>query len=445
MKYCWILLLSSLGWIFFYGCANDNFEIGQNLVESSGRTIVVDTCTTNMITLLIDSVSTMGQSRLLVGSVDVPGRGIVQSAGYVSFNLPTYTEIRSDLNQSLYFDSLTLILEHDLYYIGDTLSDFTISINELTEELDPQISINNNLYNTSRFSYNPEPLCTAKLRPYPNYENRLNIRLPDEMGIDILNKLSTDADEFYDQNHFEDYLKGLVITATDSENKAIYGFSVGDSSATINLYYHILEEHKQSERVIISGITSNVYNAVDFNTESSPLQNLNNGYNGLPSQQSNNQSFVMGMTGLYTRIEIPYLRNLLELGDAGAIQKAELFLYPVTGSFNDDFPLPEELSLYIADYTNSTVDAITTSYGDALQTGNLVLDDMYGVNTYYSFTITDYLKDELRAIGIYKHNLIITLADTDMQKTFQSVIFGDQDKSSTKVELKITYNVYDKN
>lgn len=445
MKYVWLLLLSSISWLFFYGCANNNFEIGDELFESNIRCILLDTCTASLTTIHIDSVETMAQSRLMVGSMDIPLRGRVQSAGFISFNFPTYSEARVNIKNELILDSITLILEYDKYILGDTLSEFTINIHQLSEELDPTVRDGNTFYNTSKVKYNSEPLRTKTFFPYPNADNRLDIRLPDEMGEEFLNKLSNEADEFKDQLNFTSYFKGLAITAEDESNNAVYGFAVGDSSATINLYYHFVEDFKNSERIIISGITSEIFNAVDFDTESTELADLPNGYKGLPSTESANQSYIMGMTGLYTRIEFPYLQSLLELGEAGTISSAQLLLYPVKDSYNNTkFPLPDTLSLYVADYTNTTVDAITTSYGDALQTGNLVADYDLGINTYYSFTITDFLKDELEAKGSEKQMLVLTLPDSNMSRTFNSVVFGDKDHpSNQQVTLKITYNVYD--
>lgn len=445
MKYVWLIILSSYSWLFFNGCTNTNFEIGDDLFDSNIRCVLLDTCTATLTTVHIDSVATMAKSRVLAGAVDIPDRGRVQSSSYIEFSVPSYTEERSNMKNELVLDSITLILEYDDYMIGDTLSEFTLSIHQLTEEIKPEISDDETLYNTSRFDYNTNALTTKSFIPYPNADNRLDIRLPDELGKEFLSKLSNDADEFSDQTKFTNYFNGIVLTAENAANNAVYGFAIGDSSTTINLYYHFTEDFQINRRIIFKGIKSTQFNTIDFDAGSTPLNNLPNGYQGLSSTESENQSYIMGLAGLYTRIEFPYLRNLLELGEAGTISSAQLLLYPVKDTYdNYKFPLPDTLSLYIADYTNTTVDAVTTTYGDALQTGNLVVDYDLGIETYYSFTITDFLKDELDAIGTEKQSLILTLPDDNMSNSFSSVILGDKDHSSNQqIVLKITYNVYD--
>jgi len=170
---------------------------------------------------------------------------------------------------------------------------------------------------------------------------------------------------------------------------------------------------------------------------------LTRGYAGLPSEMSDNISCVFGLTGFITRIEVPAIRNLLELGSIVNIQEAELVIYPVINTYNEYFNLPENLSLYIADETNTIVDAVTTSYGTVFQQGNLVADDFFPMNTQYSFTITDFLKEEINAIGINKRKLILTLPDSDMNTTMKSVIFGNQAHTSQNVKLNVICTIYE--
>lgn len=440
MRYYLLLITISIGCLQFSGCENSDFELGQNLLESRGRTILIDTCSVTLTTLLIDSLTTSATSGILVGSVNSADRGSFSSMSFLTFNLPVYSETRTNMNNPLVFDSITFNLSHSKYFIGDTLTNFKLSIHRLTETL----KLNDGyLYNNSTFSFDETPLAQYSFRPYPNLKKELSLKLPNEFGIDLLNKLSTSHESVTNYERFAEYFKGFVLKATDATNAAIFSFSLNSGSGSINLYYHYVEEKKEEKSIVIEGISSSSFNSISHNRENSPLEELKNGYNGLPSSRSNNQSYIMGLTGLYTRIELPYLRNLLELGDAGTIQSAQLLLYPVKHSYNQ-FPLPDTLSLYIADHTNTTVDAITTSYGETLQTGNLVVDKLYDNNTYYSFTITDFVKEELRAIGVNKRKLILTLPDNNMKKTFQSVLLGDQKSDNQQVKLKITYNVYDR-
>jgi hypothetical protein len=148
----------------------------------------------------------------------------------------------------------------------------------------------------------------------------------------------------------------------------------------------------------------------------------------------------MGLAGFYTRIEFPYLNEIAKLGTAGIVQGAQLSIYPLKNTYDEKADLPQSLSLYIADKFGSTVDAITDSYGSSLQTGSLVYDDIGGQDTYYSFTITDFIDTQIFALGLDKQVLQLTLPDEEMNTTIKSLIIGD---SNQNVKLKIIYNLYE--
>lgn len=47
--------------VMVYSCSNEGMEIGSSMVESSARTVLIDTCTVTLTTVKIDSLITSGK------------------------------------------------------------------------------------------------------------------------------------------------------------------------------------------------------------------------------------------------------------------------------------------------------------------------------------------------------------------------------------------------
>ena len=114
-----------------------------------------------------------------------------------------------------------------------------------------------------------------------------------------------------------------------------------------------------------------------------------------------------------------------------------LIIYPVKGTYSGNVPLPSGLSLYISDEDDVAVSAITTYSGDALQTGDLVVDNLYNIETYYSYNITTFLTDQLGAIGINKRNLQLIVPQDKLAVSFNTLVAGDASHERGRIKLKI--------
>jgi len=79
----------------------------------------------------------------------------------------------------------------------------------------------------------------------------------------------------------------------------------------------------------------------------------------LPSEKSEHQSYLQGLTGMYINIDFPFLNDLRAEGRLVTIESALLRLYPVKGTYGEQYPLPESLTLYTADENNVTEDVVT--------------------------------------------------------------------------------------
>jgi hypothetical protein len=163
----------------------------------------------------------------------------------------------------------------------------------------------------------------------------------------------------------------------------------------------------------------------------------------LPSSMSGNKALLQSLTASYIKIEIPYLNDLLQLGDFSTVVSGALIIYPVRGSFSEINPLPPRLTMYVSDENDVTQGYITSYSGESLQTGNLVIDELFGIETYYTYDITSFIQSQLGAFGIYKRNLKLTVPEEKQATSLNALVAGDMSYPGNRIKLKISYLIYD--
>lgn len=80
--------------------------------------------------------------------------------------------------------------------------------------------------------------------------------------------------------------------------------------------------------------------------------------------------------------------------------------------------------------------------GVTVQTGNIIVDEQFGKETYYSFDLTDFCRNNLGAWGIQRQRLLLSLADTDMTSTFNQVIFTNNRSQERQCRLVLRIKIY---
>ena len=162
----------------------------------------------------------------------------------------------------------------------------------------------------------------------------------------------------------------------------------------------------------------------------------------IPSAELSNRGVLFGGLGWYTRLEFPYLNNLMQQGTQVEIESALLKIYPEQGTYSAYNTLPDSLYLYIADENNVVTDAVTDYLGSEVQRGTLSEDNTFNENTYYYFDVTQFMQEELGAFGMYKHNLQLVFNSDDYTGTFKNLTFNDQG-GRNPVTLQLIYKVYE--
>ena len=431
-----VICFCFLAFLGIVSCYDDSNTFGNRLVDSDLRNISMDTSSIVMTAVLIDSLETSGKQVVLAGKYAHPLWGSVSATSYIPYLRPQYS-MESDV--TVRFDSLILLLSSNKNFVGDTTLSQRYSIHLLSEKV--VLNENGYLYNNSSFAYDSEPLAVYSFIPRPRTTEKIEIRLPDELGEDLLTRFHN-HDESVGVNHFEDYFKGIVIVPDEQESSSLLSFQVSDSLSALVLHYHIENGYENHQKLVFSPNTDTQFNQLRHDRRDTPMEPYPWKKVEIPSAELGNRGVVFAGIGWYTRLEFPYLNNIMEQGEYVHIEKAGLKIYPEYGTYSGYNSLPDSIFLYIADENNVVTDAVKDYLGEQVQGGTLVKDDVFLGNTYYYFDVTQFIKDELGTSGKYKHNLQLVFNSDDYTGTLRNLTFSDT-KGEYPITLQLNYKIYE--
>ena len=433
---CPVHVLSLLYVALMTACSSEGFNMGGKFLDTDIRTVIIDTCSIRMSTVSIDSVVTSGKNSIIAGSYSDKTSGRTECTAYVAFDVPA---TQDPPDAEIKFDSIALVMSLNGVWTGDTTIYQLFNIYPLDEVI--TLPDDEEFYSTDQVSRGSDPIASFSLKPHPLEGEAISVRLPDSLGTSILQKImSYDEVTLGSQDRFMAYLKGFAVTAGDQNNN-ILGVNVSDTSMCIRIYYHYSTENRNEKVISITPLEERCFYGVTTDRDDTPFEGLKG--HELPSSGTENMVLVQALTASYVKIEFPYLNNLLELGDFCTVISAALIIYPVKGTYSNAVPLPSGLSLYVSDEDDVAVSAITSYSGDALQTGDLVVDNLYNIETYYSYNITTFLTDQLGAIGINRRNLQLIVPEDKLASSFNTLVAGDASHERGRIKLKIRYLIYD--
>lgn len=417
-------------------CYDEANTYGQQLVDSAFRNVSIDTCTVTVTAAHMDSIETSGTSIALIGKYTHKEWGTVSAYSFIPYNRPTYS---TDINETVVMDSLVLSLKCNTYYIGDTSLYQHFTIHKLTEKI--VLNDNGYLYNTSSVEYDTEILGTYSFKPMPKRQELLEVRLSDELGQDLLTRFHS-RDDAVSSEYFDNYFKGIVIIPDEETSKNLQGFSVADSLMALSLHYHVIGEQENAQTLLFTPNTTTQFNHIDHDRSGSLLENYPLDQKEIPSEELDQKGLLFAGLGWYSRLEFPYLNNLMQHGKQIDIETAYLKIYPTLETYSDFNALPDSVYLYIADENNVIIDAVTDYLGTEVQQGTLVKDNTYAENTYYYFDVTTFMQEELGTLGMYKHNLQLVFNNDYYTTTFRNLTFENKNGKSP-INLQITYKIYE--
>ncbi len=444
-----ILLLSATVF-FFASCTKPDIQFGQELINITNTQIVmVDTFAPKVSTVYIDSFITSGKAVGLTGGYTDPLFGKTSAQCYLELAPPPYVKDNSGTGVSPYdntiFDSLSLIikLQKGNYY-GDTTKTIQINVDRLSQLITPP---NNG---TSLYNVNTTPIITNNTLGtgtfiiYPARTDTLAIRLKDNLGLELYNKLKNSNDiDVQNAVNFLQYFNGLRISSPALSNLVI-GFK---DSVIMRLHYRKFGMFVTNEHVDFTvGNSSHQYNNITVDRTGTPLAGINSVNREIASETTNNKSYLQAVTGSMIKITFPSLFDIKQLPSFVKLMNARLIIRPIQNSYNF-YSLPPQLRLSVtstaANIIGNDISAQSANGSAAAQYGNLTIDYLNGLNTNYSYDLTAYFKALLNSNVAYylgSHNgILVSPPSNSFETSFNRMIIGNNGNILGKVELQIYY------
>jgi len=244
---------------------------------------------------------------------------------------------------SLEYSSVALAGDDDLVAYGDTTSPQTFRI----YELDETIYSDSVYYSNFEVAVKSEEIGSITFEPRPTdsitidstrYKARLSIKLNDSF---VQKFRDASEDDLSSLENFLEFFKGMRIAPDEvSYGGSILFFNAASVFTRMTLYYSN-EEDDSLEYYFPIGSSSARFMEFkhNYNLASPEFQNQLNGDTALGSQQF----YLQSLAGVATIIEIPYLRNLNNLGGI-ALNEAKLTI--PDNNPDDELIPPSELILY---------------------------------------------------------------------------------------------------
>ncbi|HEY8893649.1 MAG TPA: DUF4270 family protein [Niastella sp.] len=418
-------------------CYKKEIQMGSDLAESYTRIITVDTIGVTLSSFVLDSFKTAGNKFALIGNYHDAYTGKTNASTFFQPGLPTLSEDAATLlPKSAVYDSIVIYMRGSGYYYGDTTQPFAINVYELAQQPSPDED-RQDVWNTSDVPVKPTPLATVSKFFRPSVKDSIVFRLPDTMGKDFYTKIQNKATQFSSQTLFLEYFKGLAIKPTTITSGAVYGFNIADSSIRMRLHYHLTLPYKQDKTIeFITTRTDAQFNRVITDRTGTPLQRHSREEREFFATATAPYSFTQSGTGVYLKAKFPTLREVLKIGDVVRLMDARLILKPVKGTYNYyGNKLPNPLFLATTDASNIAGSQLLDTTGQSVQYRAPVIDDLYGVNTNYSFNITSYINALMNTPGSGENGLFIIEDAASSSKQLNRAVIGGRLNETYQTKL----------
>lgn len=418
----------------FQSCYRKDIGFG-NLPDNNYTNVAfTDTVQPLLSTVILDSFPTNNAKSFLVGKYKDPYLGIVSTKPFFQMTIPIAT---ATIPTTAQYDSFCFVMRPNRYYYGDTSRTQTIYINEVADYLN--YTYNTSIFNTSNFAVKPVPLGSKILKIRPNGDDSIQIRLGDQKGLELFNKLTNQASEITSDVNFQDYFRGISLSTGDNDTTAVYGFNGSGTDMVMRIFYHITTPYYQSLYIDFPskpGFYS--FNQILTDRTGTPLYSPNPiGVKELFSTQTNNESFTQYGTGVLLKAIFPSLKSIVTTDKIIELQKAELVFHPIRSSFDfNKYVLPGALSLAPTDATNTI--------GSPNIANNIapVIDEIYGTGTYYKFDVTAYINLLLTTTGSSDKGVFLLQNGAGPNVT--RAVMGDSNQPLYDVQLLITAIIINK-
>ena len=437
------LIIGIISVIFLASCTTDTtttYEVGGDFIENDIQVKVIDTFAIKAGTFKQDSIITSSTNRILLGNIVDNNLGSLSAKSYLQLITNTFS-----LDTDAVYDSIGMILNYDNYYYGDTTKIQTYKLHRITETFEPEEGTS--FYNTSSLEYDAAILGEISFTPKPNKAtDSLFVKMDNTFGEEIFNKIVDN--DINTTDDFLQYFKGLAIIPDTTQDSHVLGFNAqvtagNAGNSSMRLFYTIKDDDNEGNSYYIDFVISSAakqFNKIKIEDPNTALGNFEDGEEIKLSESTNNLIFMQGGTGITARIEMPTIKKLAALYEHATTLSATLSFNPLVGSYNDNNPLPETLSVYVVDHKNRIIKQLTDIDGNVSYAILNQDNNEFNENTYYAINLSGFVEETLFSEENLNYALMIQY-DVPTNKVNKMVI---ENNSSTnrKIKLSVKYLNY---
>lgn len=418
-----LLLLASILLLGAAGCSTTPGNIGVGLpsVDTTTGAFLVDTLTLRASTVLRDSVITSNSQYLLAGRYTDPQLGTIKASSYTTLGLgtaflPASTQIA---------DSVVLVLPTDAYRYGDTTKTQTLlEIHELSAFIPlTKFGFASPSLTSIAGNVSPTLLNNPVVRRARGNLGSLRLRLNMSFGQRLMNDAK--SGRFTTQDQLDARYPGLALLPGTSDDAALLRFNA--SAASLILYYH---DPADLTTALNYSFTLNRHFYQAEAVRSGPLAALTTTNRQLDAAKTGQQTYIEGLLGLQTKIEIPYLFDLRNYGQNLVITNAQMIVEaPANTLLNRNLPPPASLSVSTTDVNNRIGTTFVTSapYSPTITT----VDNR--TQGGYSWPMLNYVQNVLNNSIVNGGILLNTATPTQPDR----VILGGPRNTTNKIKLRL--------
>ena len=353
--------------LFFFSIATlaaceDPTDIGIDLQEDYKiGTDYTDTLTINSGTVLLnDSILSFKKTPALIGSVIDPVLGKVTATHFTEVNLGG---VNVKFGDNPVADSLMLTLDYNFLY-GEPNNAITIKVYELEEGFQEKATYftNSELAHKSTLLGSTTLVPRIHARDIDGTGNAATVDSASLIKIKLdpafMQKIVAESgkDALKTQKNFTNFLKGLALVVEGNTNGKLVGINVNQNAqiksnqTALKLYYKNGTESK-THTFMLNGSEVRSFSKITADRSGTALANLQEKGQYLSAEQTSGESYVQAGTQLFTKISIPFLKELKAKHGDFIINRAELVI-PVKAGSTTTYTPPQTLVMYETNSTN---------------------------------------------------------------------------------------------
>lgn len=411
MKFIKLDLLTLLISLFLFASCEKTATIGLEIDPTSAvQGALVDTLTITSRTVLDESVSTFNLIRHPLGYIKDPIFGTTESSLALAVTLPSDA---FSFGTNAQLDSAILVLSYGGEFYGDSTSNYSFDVRQLSSNLVDAPSFNNNavfpannlllgnksgkIYPTTPFKVSDVITGTDTLKTV-----KAQVRIKLDNQFIQSNILGLSETSLKSNNSFGNAFKGLQVQinkANITGNGGLMFFDFAGANSGLTLYY-------RKQNATTTTATDTVAVNFPINTTaaySRVAASIKHDYTGtqIATQLSNpNQqyavTYLQPLVGLRNKISFPYLSKFISETGNMVVNKAELVIDLSTGSDTQPLYAAPRLSLYRYDIAEKRQQVPDNNAGfdiRAIQDPTVFGGYFNAAKKQYVFVVTSYIQD----------------------------------------------------